>query len=98
MQTHPNKEKKMMGQQQQTAVAGSALRRILLALLVAALMAAMMVAQASPAFAATNKNASSVGRIAQEQNDLGKKAGVPGAGGSLISGATPVSDIAHLKG
>jgi hypothetical protein len=44
------KEKKMMGQQQQT-VAGSALRRIILALAIAAVMVAMMVASVSPAFA-----------------------------------------------
>ena len=42
----------MMGQQQQTAVAGSALRRIILALTIAALIAVTMVATAAPAFAA----------------------------------------------
>ena len=41
----------MMGQQQQTAVAGSALRQVVLVLLVAALVAVTMVASAVPAMA-----------------------------------------------
>ena len=52
MQTHPNKEKKMMGQQQQEMVAGSSvLRHVIVMLTVAAVMAAMIVAMATPAFA-----------------------------------------------
>ena len=48
-----------MGQQQQTAVAGSVLRRMILVLLAATLMATMMVLNALPAMAKNSGDQSS---------------------------------------
>jgi hypothetical protein len=62
-QAHLTKGKKLMGQQQTVAIAGSALRRIILVLTVAALIVAIMAASAMPADASRGSGEAKKGEI-----------------------------------